>query len=293
MNVNRINKSEKKKYKCIWECQNCKTPCFPTTAESRCICGHRLRNHNENGIKHGCSEKNCGCKNFFYIPSEGSWMLRCRCKRKATEHDYRKPYKSTKPPLAGVICNGFDSPWVCNCNCSFSDHKQKFEEIEPFNPLLHFNPENFEGLMTSDIKRGDLMENIPGTAVGATQIGVRGSSYVDNNHYQNGNITYNDDNYLDNNNNHEDKIWNYDNNIKNNISNNNYGNDNNYKNNYNGNIQNTVFVADNDINLAKSMAQTRQIQQRKHEKQQPSKSIIKNSLALLKKKKSENLKNYC
>ena len=45
--------------------------------------------------------------------------------------------------------------------------------------------------------------------------------------------------------------------------------------------------------ITKTMAQTRQIQQRKHEKQQPSKSIIKNSLALLKKKKSEILKNYC
>ena len=281
MNANKTEKIEKKKYKCKWECQNCKTPCFPTTAESRCICGHRLRNHNGNGIKHSCSEKNCGCKGFFYIPSEGSWMLRCRCKRKATEHDYKKPYKSTKPPLAGVVCNGFDSPWICNCGCGWQDHKQRFEEVAPFNPLLHFNPEDFEGLMTSDIKRGDFMEHIPGAIVNNPV----GSSISNNN-----NVNSSNDNYYDNN---------YDNNKNNSYNNNNYNRDyDNYNNNnnnfhdrcYYGN-QNTVFTANNNTITTDSMIQQQQQAPTQHQQQQPSKSVIKSSLALLK-KKSENMKNY-
>jgi hypothetical protein len=42
-----------------------------------------------------------------------------------------KPYKSTKPPLNGVVCNGFDSPWVCNCGCTWGNHEQHWEEINP------------------------------------------------------------------------------------------------------------------------------------------------------------------
>ena len=116
------------KYKCLWECNTCGTSCFPTTAESRCLCGHRLRIHDAAG--HACNERKCGCKGFYYIPSEGSWMLRCRCKRKATEHDTAKPHKSMKPPLNGVVCTGFDSPWVCNCGCPWINHKQRFEEMQ-------------------------------------------------------------------------------------------------------------------------------------------------------------------
>ena len=43
-----------------------------------------------------------------------------------------------KPPLNGVVCTGFDSPWVCNCDCPWSNHQQRFEEIEAssFDPRL-------------------------------------------------------------------------------------------------------------------------------------------------------------
>ena len=57
-------------------------------------------------------------------------MLRCRCKRKAIEHEPVRPYKSTKPPLNGVVCTGFDSPWICNCGCPWSCHTQRFEEMQ-------------------------------------------------------------------------------------------------------------------------------------------------------------------
>ena len=44
-------------------------------------------------------------------------------------YSYTAPYKSTKPPLQGVVCSGFNSPWVCNCGCSYNDHSQKFIEL--------------------------------------------------------------------------------------------------------------------------------------------------------------------
>ena len=197
------NKTAVKKYKCLWECKNCNIKCFPTTSESRCICGHRLRNHNKSISKdiqrHSCSEKNCGCKAFKYIPAEGSWMLRCRCKRKAIEHSYigmyvccvnddynihtlshcysyTAPYKSTKPPLQGVVCSGFNSPWVCNCGCSYNDHSQKFIELQVNqllleHPELYYDSSDLDGMMSSIINRGETVYN---GSYGGTGSGVGG-----------------------------------------------------------------------------------------------------------------------
>ena len=128
----------------MWECDECATSCFPTNSESRCLCGHRLRDHPpvppapRPGARPpaagkftpwACTSGKCACRAFYYIPAEGQWMLRCVCKRKAVEHDPRPPHKSTKPPLNGVVCNGFSSPWVCNCGHPWSRHTQRFVEV--------------------------------------------------------------------------------------------------------------------------------------------------------------------
>lgn len=52
--------------------------------------------------------------------AEGSWILRCRCKHKHTDHD--PVSKACRKPGCGCVC--FISPWVCNCNHPWSDHKQ-------------------------------------------------------------------------------------------------------------------------------------------------------------------------
>ena len=123
------------------------------------MCGHRLKGHKDKG--HACSEKNCSCKGFYYIPAEGSWMLRCRCKRKATEHSCVKPYKSIKPSLGGVICNGFDSPWVCNCGCPWANHVQWFEELRSWlseSYCMMSNPSDGLEVLDANATRGGFVD---------------------------------------------------------------------------------------------------------------------------------------
>jgi len=102
-----------------WICGTCNRECLPIRSESRCMCGHRLREHEGNGQK--CKNSRCQCKGFFYIVAEGSWILRCRCKHKHIEHD-PNTHKCLKPNCKG--CDRFDSPWVCNCDHPWSEHKQ-------------------------------------------------------------------------------------------------------------------------------------------------------------------------
>ena len=131
--------------KTSWRCRTCSRDCFPIRSESRCLCGHRLKEHTAPGasgfadcrcvdvFSHGrlepgrhqralcrCSRQGCRCTAFFYIVAEGAWVLRCRCKHKHTEHD-PVSYRCSK---AKCGCAAFDSPWVCNCNHAWGDHIQ-------------------------------------------------------------------------------------------------------------------------------------------------------------------------
>ena len=67
-----------------------------------------------------CNHAKCKCKSFFFIPAEGSWVLRCRCKHRHTDHD-PQTHACCK---TGCQCAMFHSPWVCNCNHPWSHHKQ-------------------------------------------------------------------------------------------------------------------------------------------------------------------------
>ena len=95
-----------------WTCGECQNSCIPVRSESRCLCGHRYKEHkastgtSADKIRFGCSSRNCPCKHFFFVVAEGAWILRCRCKHKHTEHD-----SGTKPFLckkAKCACVGFD-----------------------------------------------------------------------------------------------------------------------------------------------------------------------------------------
>jgi hypothetical protein len=77
---------------------------------------------------HKCKDAKCKCVEFFYIVAEGSWILRCRCKHKHIEHDSSK--KSHPCTKAKCNCDGFDSPWVCNCNHEWALHEQRVFERE-------------------------------------------------------------------------------------------------------------------------------------------------------------------
>jgi hypothetical protein len=107
-----------------WICGECSNECIPIMRESRCLCGHRMKEHKSdprNKQVFPCSTRSCRCAHFFYLVAEGSWILRCRCKHKHTDHDCGPgPHKCSK--CSG--CSGFDSPWVCNCGHTWSAHKQ-------------------------------------------------------------------------------------------------------------------------------------------------------------------------
>lgn len=122
-----------------WICNSCSNQCLPVIRESRCLCGHRMKEHppkfsSSQGITKSdgrqpllpCAAKNCRCQSFLYVVAEGSWVLRCRCKHKHIEHDCsRAPFTCLNQKCAREnLCQGFDSPWVCNCGHLWSAHSQ-------------------------------------------------------------------------------------------------------------------------------------------------------------------------
>jgi len=111
----------------VWRCRNCRKECVPLRDESRCLCGHRLKHHWKPGEAGGrawaCKQPGCKCPCFFFLVAEGSWMLRCRCKHKGVDHD-PVTRRCTKPNCKACPEGGFDSPWVCNCDCPWSEHEQ-------------------------------------------------------------------------------------------------------------------------------------------------------------------------
>ena len=123
-----------------WACTACNNECVPIVRESRCLCGHRMKEHKappaagatndrheDDDIKLSCTARNCRCKHFFFLVAEGSWILRCRCKHKHTDHDCVTPPFVCNKCNTGTtrgICNGFNSPWVCNCGHPWATHKQ-------------------------------------------------------------------------------------------------------------------------------------------------------------------------
>ena len=116
----------------LWQCRECRRVCIPIREEQRCLCGHRMREHQDCGGR--CAVARCKCRSFFYIFAEGSFVLRCRCKHKHTEHDCSAaPYRCARERCA---CRGFDSPWVCNCDHPWADHEQVQVEmpVESLNP---------------------------------------------------------------------------------------------------------------------------------------------------------------
>lgn len=78
----------KRPYQCIaigWKCESCLVECIPVRRESRCLCGHRLKEHRQGAALSDpfpCQTRGCPCASFFFVVAEGAWTLRCRCKHK-------------------------------------------------------------------------------------------------------------------------------------------------------------------------------------------------------------------
>ena len=100
-----------------------------------------------------CTSAKCSCKAFFYVVAEGAWVLRCRCKHKHVDHDpSARPFACKKP---ACNCDGFASPWVCNCDHPWASHRQETVEKE-FHPLSAFH-EQFQVDELSQVQRTDLV----------------------------------------------------------------------------------------------------------------------------------------
>jgi len=131
----------------LWRCTSCSQQCIPVRRESRCLCGHRLKEHASPATidsPFSCSAKGCVCKHFKFVVAEGAWVLKCRCKHKHTEHDCGKePFACKRCP--GSSCAGFDSPWVCNCGHGYSSHEQ----------LTVMRSERDMGALLQDVYSGD------------------------------------------------------------------------------------------------------------------------------------------
>ncbi|ETW05442.1 hypothetical protein H310_03207 [Aphanomyces invadans] len=124
-----------------WTCTTCTRECIPVRDESRCLCGHRLKDHpslsTDTRVKDkatfnafACTSAKCPCRSFFYIVAEGAWVLRCRCKHKHIDHDATAaPFRCKK-----CLCDGFHSPWVCNCGHPWDEHVQA-QVVKTFTPL--------------------------------------------------------------------------------------------------------------------------------------------------------------
>jgi hypothetical protein len=104
-----------------WLCGECNNECLPVTLESRCLCGHRMKEHDRQNSKMLCKNSRCRCLGFYYIVAEGAWILRCQCKHRHTDHDCSTPLH---PCAKCAGCKEFMSPWVCNCGHVWGSHHQ-------------------------------------------------------------------------------------------------------------------------------------------------------------------------
>mmetsp|Transcript_35983 Transcript_35983/g.49960 ORF Transcript_35983/g.49960 Transcript_35983/m.49960 type:complete len:226 (+) Transcript_35983:59-736(+) len=142
-----------------WGCDTCGKECVPVRDESRCMCGHRLKEHvkpgsEESGPKLSCKNRGCRCKKFFYIIAEGSWILRCQCKHKHVEHD-PVTYACAK---SSCDCGNFLSPWVCNCDHPWKAHSQQVveKEVKTLMGMMQGAESDFSDVNQWDvIKRGE------------------------------------------------------------------------------------------------------------------------------------------
>ncbi|GIQ81892.1 protein FAM221A/B [Kipferlia bialata] len=106
------------------------TDCYAIGPSSRCFCGHPWRYHvpsddKAKGRKFSCTCDGCQCRKYNYLPSHGTWEVRCMaCKHKAREHDpvTRKCKRCQK-------CDGFSSTYCCACGQYFNQHHTAFEGV--------------------------------------------------------------------------------------------------------------------------------------------------------------------
>lgn len=105
--------------------------CKAIGPQSLCVCNHRFREHstdNMRGDQAHCKDvhcRKCACAIFTYIPSQGSWSVKCNCKHDADAHS-RRNGRCTKCNH----CTGFHTSYRCSCGSPLNEHSTVFETRE-------------------------------------------------------------------------------------------------------------------------------------------------------------------
>ncbi|XP_047137338.1 protein FAM221A isoform X1 [Hydra vulgaris] len=106
--------------------------CKQVGPETKCFCEHRYKQHitdfinlpSTRPIKIPCNALGCGCKAYFYVPPNGTQLLRCKCKHSTNEHSNSGKKKCVK---VGCLCQQFCTAYSCGCGMGADKHKMIIE----------------------------------------------------------------------------------------------------------------------------------------------------------------------
>ncbi|CAH6790319.1 Fam221b [Phodopus roborovskii] len=129
-----------------WRCPHYLWDCFRIGDESKCFCGHLLKEHQIiSDLSVPCSVSQCRCLMFCFIPSRPeevgefwlkrratfdpkAWRAQCRCKHTHEEHAATGTHPCRH---RGCCCNCFESNFLCAaCDRRWEEHETFFETEE-------------------------------------------------------------------------------------------------------------------------------------------------------------------
>ncbi|KAK3716941.1 hypothetical protein QZH41_014633 [Actinostola sp. cb2023] len=73
-----------------------------------------------------CKVSGCKCRNYHYVPKNGSQPIRCQCKHYTDDHSECLPHRCLKD----CKCKTFKSPFTCGCGYPTHAHKTIVETKE-------------------------------------------------------------------------------------------------------------------------------------------------------------------
>ncbi|XP_062456497.1 protein FAM221B [Rhea pennata] len=129
-----------------WRCPEYLWDCFRVGDHSKCFCGHLLSEHQAYvGVSVPCAVGRCECQRFTFIPSRPedvgqfwlrrrvptdrlAWCAGCHCKH---SHEKHAPSAGRPCRVAGCLCKGFESTFLCAaCDRRWEEHETFFETTE-------------------------------------------------------------------------------------------------------------------------------------------------------------------
>ncbi|KAM9675706.1 protein FAM221B [Dama dama] len=129
-----------------WRCPHYLWDCFRIGDESKCFCGHLLREHQIiSDISVPCNVGQCRCLMFCFIPSRPeevgefwlkrratfdpkAWRAQCRCKHSHEDHTATGSHSCR---VKGCCCSCFESNFLCAaCDRRWEEHETFFETEE-------------------------------------------------------------------------------------------------------------------------------------------------------------------